>query len=304
MTDPQKYLHPDQPDKKIDALLNEAARVDRKHSVTVSNSETTAAFQQVSERTGLASKPSKTKTPLWNWKFAAAAVILLGAIGIGYLSIPNHIAVPHGETKTITLSDQTTITLNSGSTLSYPKWFNIWERTVALNGEAFFEVTTTGMPFQVEAGRGLITVMGTKFNVRSWPDDKNATSVFLEEGRVSFSSADRESKEVVLEPGQFSQLTPKSERPSPPTAADPSKATVWMQQGLAFENQPLSDIFNELSRRFNIKIKAESESLLQEKLTLYLSKVKNAEQTLGDICRVKGLTYSKSGDTFVVSESF
>jgi ferric-dicitrate binding protein FerR (iron transport regulator) len=286
-------------EQDFDALLDAAARADEKYGATVSDSETTAAFQQVSQQAGLS---SQSQTSIWKY---AAAVVLIGAISIGYLMIPNQISVPRGETQTITLSDQTTITLNSGSTLSYPRWFNIWGRTVSLDGEAFFEVTQTGDPFQVKAGRGLVTVMGTKFNVQSWSDDASATSVFLKEGRVSFSPADDKSKDVILEPGQISQLNSQDAAPSAPKVADPSKATAWMQQGLSFEDQPLSSIFDTLSRRFDINIRVEPQSLLQETLTLYISEVKNAEQTLSDICRVKGLSYQKSGDdTFVISKSF
>lgn len=288
-------------EQKLDALFNQAAKVEDKYGISVSDTETVAAFEQVSRQTNFDNTPSWISISLL--KYAAAAVILIGTIGIGYLLTPNQVSVPHGETRTITLSDQTTITLNSGSELRYPKWFNWWNRTLTLDGEAFFEVTQTGMPFQVEAGRGLITVMGTKFNVRSWSADTNTTSVFLREGQVSFSSDKQESEKVILEPGQFSQLSPQKDVPSSPKATDVSKATAWMHQGLAFEDQPLSAIFNELSRRFDINIKVNSKDVLDESLTLYLSEVKNAEQTLSDICRVKGLTYTQTKDTFVISES-
>lgn len=301
MSEKNKHSQSKEINNQFEAVLEKAASVDEKYGISVSSSETTAAFQYVSQQAGLASTSSTPRISVW--KYAAAVLVLLTALGLGYLVIPNQVTVPYGETQTITLADHTTITLNSGSSLSYPKWFNMWERTVSLNGEAFFEVTKNGQPFRVEAGRGMITVMGTQFNVRSWNTGEATTSVFLKEGRVSFAPLNHSSQKVILDPGEFSKLTANLKTPTSPRSTDTSKATAWMHRGLAFEDQPLSAIFNELSRRFDIKIKTDSQTLLQETLTIYISEVNNADQTLSDICRAKGLTYTRSGDTYVVSES-
>src|SRR5699024_4703253 len=120
--------------------------------------------------------------------YAAAAIFLCCAIGITYLFSPQTVTATNGETRTVQLSDLTSITLNSGSTITYPRWFGWWERTVTLQGEAFFEVTTTGEPFKVLTRNALVTVMGTRFNVRSPAKNTKArTTVFLEEGKVSFA---------------------------------------------------------------------------------------------------------------------
>ena len=287
----------------FDAALDQASSVDSKYSTEISDVETKAAFQQVAGQTGIDRSPTSTG---WNiWKYAAAALLLVGLTGLGYLMTPTQIIVPNGEIETITLPDQSTVTLNSGSELSYGRWFNFWGRTVSLDGEAFFEVQPSDTPFKVEAGRSLVTVTGTKFNVRSWSTSPHSeTSVFLKEGQVLFASTGERSQAVTLKAGQSSQLRAQEHIPSPPQTVKNTAPTAWMDRGISFEDQPLSMVFDEISRRFDVTIQTEQKDILTEKLTIYLSNVSSAEQTLADVCRAKGLSYNKKAGIFVVSRSY
>lgn len=286
----------------FDAVLEQASAADEKYGLTITAFETVDAFQQVALQTDVSRPSSGRKNP--PWIYAAAALLLIGVVGIGYLVTPNRISVPNGKMETVTLPDHTTVTLNSGSELIYARGFNLWERTVTLKGEAFFDVTASDLPFKVKAGRALITVTGTKFNVRTWPTDTlSQTSVFLKEGRVLFSAIGHTSEPVALKAGQASRLPPGDNIPTPPQAAEQSKPIVWMHEGIAFENEPLAVVFDEISRRFDVQINTESESILKDSLTIYLSKVTSAGQALNDISKARGLSYRQDGDTFTVSRS-
>src|SRR5699024_1135640 len=92
--------------------------------------------------------------------------------------------------------------------------------------------------------------------------------------------------------------------PTPPKTANSSKDTAWMNQNLIFEGQPLSAVFDGISRRLRVRIHTETQNILNEPLTIYLFKVNSAEQVLSNICRAQGLSYRKDGDTFIVSQSY
>lgn len=281
--------------EELDTLLKNAKTAYYQQSVHVSDVETENDYRKI--------KPRLKEKALFSYaKYAAAAILLLGLIALGFALTPNQINVANGTTQIVSLEDGTTVTLNSGSSLSYPRWFNIWGRTVSLDGEAFFEVTNNGTPFRVETENAHITVMGTAFNVRAWSAEANhKTSVFLREGKVSLAPKAEQKKSIILKPGEISSISGNETAPVRPKQVDPSKATAWMQNGLAFDNQPLSAIFNEISRRYDVEVHVENERLLDETLTIYISEMKGVEQTLADICKVKNLEYAKNDGIFTIS---
>ena len=68
------------------------------------------------------------------------------------------------------LSDGTKVYLNAASELKYPVQFDSKKRQVHLSGEAYFEVAKDECrPFFVQAGDVRIRVLGTSFNVTSYP---------------------------------------------------------------------------------------------------------------------------------------
>jgi len=120
----------------------------------------------------------------------AAAVIGISATGwlVYQISQPNLtrenksakasevISKPGARTKLL-LPDGTEVWLNSGSKLNYKKDFNTHFREVELEGEAFFDVVKDAAhPFIVHTSGIDVKVLGTVFNVKSYPQDENNRS--------------------------------------------------------------------------------------------------------------------------------
>jgi len=287
----------------FEAALQQAGAVEEKYAPSVSKSDTKKDFNAVAQHAGLPqSSPASYDR---SWIYAAAAIFLVAAVGISYLSTTHHISAPVGTLKSVTLPDHSTVTLNGGSELSYTRWFSYWGRSVSLQGEAFFEVSSSDAPFKVHAGNGLITVTGTKFNVRSGSvGGRELTSVYLIEGEVLFSSAQEPEQSVRLKPGQGSELSMNESTPVAPHSADTSRALAWLRQDLNFERMSLQTVFGEIGGRFNVQIKARNEHILQDTLTIYLSDISSAEEAIQDICQAKGLSYHKDQQSFVISKAY
>jgi ferric-dicitrate binding protein FerR (iron transport regulator) len=291
-----------EPDEEFKTLFKEARKIDAKRTASVNRPETEEAFRRVTKKAGI---KKRTRKPRIFLNIAAAAIVILGFVGIAFLLVPKQVEAPPGKTLTVNLPDGSRAILNSGSSLDYRRWFLFHGRTVSLRGEAFFDVKHTGTPFEVKAGQARVTVLGTKFDVRYWPKEHNyKTSVYLKEGQVKFSSIFHKKQTITLKPGEYSWVSAKHTQPVQPKAIQPSKAMAWLQGGLSFTDQPLSIILAEISRRFNVTIKIEPVSLGKEKLTLYLSQVKNASRPIADICRAKGLKFTKKGNAFIITKSF
>ena len=77
--------------------------------------------------------------------------------------------VESGAHDTLVLSDGTRIRLDAGSSMLYPAEFSGDQRAVFLDGEGYFEVTSDAdRPFVIYAHQAVVTVLGTRFNVRAW----------------------------------------------------------------------------------------------------------------------------------------
>ena len=77
------------------------------------------------------------------------------------------VATRIGENKTLQLADGSKVILNSESKISFDRDYNVEHRSLKLEGEAYFDITESNMPFIIETDHGKITVLGTIFNVYS-----------------------------------------------------------------------------------------------------------------------------------------
>ncbi|MCR8668733.1 FecR family protein [Aestuariibaculum sp. M13] len=165
----------------------------------------------------------------------------------------NTLKVPLGKTFGIVLSDGTKVTLNAGSELRYPINFikKQENRTVYLNGEAFFDVTTnTQQPFIVNTQDMDVEVLGTKFNVTSYRHD-NKTYAVLVEGKVAAHNKIINQGVIELLPNQrvfFKGSQLKTEQ------VNVDKYIDWKEGKLVFIDDPFKIIKNKIERKYGIKL--------------------------------------------------
>ncbi len=130
-----------------------------------------------------------------NWikpllRVAAVVVMLFAVYFVIFQDKPTILKTIAAETAEITLPDSSHAIINAFSRLTFyeKKWNK--KRTVKLEGEAFFKVTT-GSTFDVETGSGIISVLGTQFNVKNRED---YFEVICYEGLVKVKSKGEEVK--------------------------------------------------------------------------------------------------------------
>jgi hypothetical protein len=165
----------------------------------------------------------------------------------------NQIIIPYGKRSEITLADGTHIWLNSGSQLSYPSNFKANSREVYLSGEAFFDVAhDASKPFYVVTRDFRIKVLGTKFNVSCYSEDKTIQTVLLE-GMVSASKNKRFAKSIELLPGER-MVYDKTKDSFSKDKVDVQLFASWMNGYLIFENEPIFEVVKKLERYYNQKI--------------------------------------------------
>lgn len=128
----------------------------------------------------------KMRSTGW-WRVAALFVIIAGAAYLGYKflnkgDVKNLQVATTTSTLIDTLPDGSIVTLNKNSSLDYPSQFKDSTRTIALKGEAFFNITPNKQkPFIIHVNDLSIRVVGTSFNVKSV---NGTTEVIVETGIV------------------------------------------------------------------------------------------------------------------------
>ncbi|MGK6350978.1 FecR family protein [Parapedobacter sp. DT-150] len=162
---------------------------------------------------------------------------------------PMSIATPKGGTYQIILPDGSKVWLNSASSLTYPVKFSGKTRAVALEGEAYFEVTKQAIPFIVKTRGQEVEVLGTQFNVSAYADDEE-TKTTLVEGKVNVVSAG-ERTSTVLQPNQQATL-----RGAELSVKDVNVApfTDWRDGLFSFQETSLRDAMNQLSRWYDLEV--------------------------------------------------
>ena len=199
----------------------------------------------------------------------------------------NESVTPYGEKSTITLSDGSKVILNADSKLKYPEQFNNSIREVYLEGEAYFEAHhNIGKPFIVHSKNLSTTVLGTKFNISAYSENK-IIAVSLLEGKVKVSRSEKGKTDDIgiLKPKE--KLLYNEENNSSSLGVFDSLETVgWKDNIYKFENEPLGEVLSRLERAFDVKFKLDDRSVLKQKITIKFEK--KSLQTVVDV--VKSLT--------------
>ena len=237
--------------------------------------------------------------PLYKPAIASLVLIILLLVYIIQLKDEHFpiisVSTKAGEKKTITLSDGSSILLNYSSNIQYPKEFSE-TREVKLDGEAFFSITKNTKQFKVETVNALVSVLGTKFTIKSLG---TKTDVFVKEGKVNLKQLSSNLVGVNLSTGQKSFVVANM-LPSAPEIVDSEEALGWLNNVLTFDHTSLHEIKSELERLYGIPIIIQTEEI--EKLTLTGSfKVEmKIDSVLDMVCLALDLKYEKLQNEYAI----
>ncbi|TDQ78122.1 FecR family protein [Sphingobacterium yanglingense] len=156
---------------------------------------------------------------------------------------------PKGGTYAFVLPDGTRIWLNADSYVSFPSSFKGDRRKVTLTGEAYFEVAKDkNRPFMVSTSDQDIEVLGTHFNVKSYPDESDAKTTLLE-GRVKVIP--REGSFKILNPGQQAVWSKNKLRL---LTVDSESEVAWKNGDFVFTGQGIRDVMRTISRWYDVEV--------------------------------------------------
>jgi ferric-dicitrate binding protein FerR (iron transport regulator) len=261
----------------------------------------------------LVSRPEPLRSPGYNWQRIAASVIIITGIGLAFFNyLPRTQtqnralsrieatekagAITHKNTgttiKEITLADGSVVLLHPSSELTYEKSFNQTTRDVTLVGEAFFKVARNPeKTFSVRTHDLTTQVLGTSFNVKAYPSEKNST-VSVKTGRVTVSRHyETNTEAVVLTPNQQVVFV-ASEGSFRKKLVEKPMALV--DQRMSFEERPVREVFAALEETFGVKINYNQEGIDNCNVTIAFTN-ENLFERMDLLCKILGASYQDRG---------
>ena len=228
--------------------------------------------------------------------YSYAAMIVVG-LCIGFLAYfynepgkinnrtqKNEIATRKGSKSRIVLPDSTVVWLNADSKIIYPDNFQEKKREVQLTGEAFFEVTKdTQRPFIIHTNSIDIKVLGTVFNVRSYPEESTSeTSLLKGEVEITIHQSNKKyllspnqkltvaNYDPVVAPGKNAKTIPGNSHVQQPLLTldnihynedSITTATSWIENTLYVDNEILEKVISKIERWYDIEAEINNEKL-------------------------------------------
>ena len=246
----------------------------------------------------------KKSFPIWKVLLSAAAVILLIPTVIFYyfgsFRQENQSATPSfagyssglNQVKRIELPDSTIVFLNANSSIRIHRQFNLQrERTVAVNGEAFFEVKRdVKRPFKVQVGELQVKVLGTSFNVKAYhdlPDIKIAVAT----GKVNVSKNGNEMANLL--PNYA--LTYNKTTSLYTTDSEDKNRNTWKNGIITLYKASFTELSVAFFNIYGSRLVTEDTKLLSEHYNVTLRSTRSENQTLSHLSEIFNKTYRKEG---------
>ncbi|TAM95471.1 MAG: FecR family protein, partial [Chitinophagaceae bacterium] len=300
------------------------------------------AEQLLNDRTLLSHRRWTKKRRLY-WSMSLSAVIAVMVIVSIFVWNPlchssdgmRMIATKEGSRTKIILPDGSEVWLNSGSRLIYPKDFDcLSTREVTLDGEAYFKVKhDTNHPFIIHTDYLDIKDLGTVFNVKAYPDEKEAVATLIS-GSIAVSIKDDPGRTIVLKPHEKvsyfadvhglalekdnSQSVNKELKTIRPVALHNSRLevsdiqpvvtphgdtivseTAWVNNELVFQGEKFSQLAERMQRWYNVTIKVENAQVADYTFTGIFNG-ETLPQALEELKMIRAFSFELERDTVVI----
>lgn len=197
------------------------------------------------------------------------------------------VVTSNNQQKQCTLSDGTTILLNSCTKVIYPSKFKDSIRVVTLIGEAYFSVASNvTKPFIVKTKDLSVRVLGTQFNISAYPSD-DRTIATLNSGKIQVDiQAGKADCRYILKPNQeivFNKID-KSVLINTVTGEN----IGWKDGSLVFQDATFNDIVNTIERRFGVTVEYDKQRFSNTPYTIKFMNNESLEDVLNILQDVVG----------------
>lgn len=201
------------------------------------------------------------------------------------------INVPTGQYISMQLPDGSNVWINAQTTIKYPSIFGQSKRSVYLDGEAYFQVARDeNHPFEVETSKGIVRVLGTEFNVKSYSKDKEFTASLLSgEIEVGLKGSTEMIHMTANTTATLDGQTLKIAQ------IESHNAYTWKDGLLTFSNVSFEEMMANFEKIYGVDIIIESSEVMKHKYTGKFKIIEGVDYALSML--QKSITFEFINDT-------
>ena len=244
--------------------------------------------------------------PLWFRSLIAASVsiiLLLSGLFFKENILFTTYSTPFGETRTVTLTDGSLVTLNANSSLRVPRFgFGQKTREVVLVGEADFSIKhlPNHQHFVVQTNKHFeVVVLGTEFLVNT---REKSTKVVLNKGKVRLLYQEgKANKALTMKPGNLVTFDNEG-RVSLKQTPKPQDFISWKEHRFVFDGTTLAEISGLFAENYGITLQIPDKALTQWTISGAFTAY-NAKELIETLASASNLTYRQQGDTIVITQA-
>ena len=210
------------------------------------------------------------------------------------------VMIPRGKTYKMTLSDGTIVWLNADSQLEYPTRFVGDVRFVRLQGEAYFKVhPDASHPFVIETDQVRTRVLGTEFNVRSYPGTPAQVTLVSGSVALSRSNVKGSRNEILLSPGQMAQVDDQSTA-FQVVEVNTDAFTYWNEGYFFYNSETLLVILQDIGRWYNMNVVFKNEEAKEFKMHFTCERSESIGQVVNLLNETQKVNISIRGNTIYI----
>jgi transmembrane sensor len=318
----KKQSHPS--DRKKQAFENHLKRLNKNFVVEEVQYETSDQAEENIANEEITSKLRSKYRMVW-WSGGIAASVLSAVFLFFQLTnkssnerlAKNIVTTKPGSKSNIQLPDGTQVWLNADSKISYPEKFLGKSREISLSGEAYFDVVKDpSRPFTIHTNALDVKVLGTAFNVRSYPDEKT-TETALIRGSIQIILHGDPDRPIFMKPNDkviinnntgnptdtlSNETRPKKIENEKPlmildkvhidTVEKAAVEAIWVSNKLAFDYKSLERIVAEIEHWYDAEITVDIDQERMKSMHFHGTfENKSLEDVIGSLCLSYHLHY-------------
>lgn len=229
----------------------------------------------------------------------------------------SEVATRNGSRTSVQLPDGSHVWLNAGSKLTYSKDFGNNNREVNLSGEAFFDIAKNAdYPFIIHTARMDVKVLGTRFNLKAYPDDKMTEATLLQ-GSIEASLKGRPGERIILKPTEKILVSDDSSalhkvKTNEPVMAvkhltyyaeqeDAIVETSWMENKLVFRDESFASLAARMERWYGVTIQFADKQKKELRFTGVFAQ-ENIQQALQALQMTAEFNYTIHGAEIIINQ--
>jgi ferric-dicitrate binding protein FerR (iron transport regulator) len=206
-----------------------------------------------------------------------------------------------GKRTKILLPDSSLVYLGTASSLQYNADYNIANRRILLEGEAYFVAKHGGLqPFTVVTGDLTTVDIGTEFNIRRYPG-KSLIEVAVAKGKVEVlrTKEGNDTRISAIVQGQSLQYDSQTARSIVSSLPDTALVGAWRKGILSFRKRPMKEVTDELEWYYGVCIRYANPAIGNILLTTMLDN-NTLEDALEIVTVTAGVRYTREGNTILL----